>query len=359
MPDVNAVIAEPSAAAQEATPTFNPSDQNTWSSEQREHWNKTGDIPETPEAQDSAPADKKDAKEVKPEPDGKSAAEPGTAKTQEKQRKPGEKLNAEERISQLSGQVKELKTKLEERDRAREAATQPPAKVETTEKPTQSELKAPVKPKIDDKNADGTAKFKTFEEFDEAKDKYFEDLTDFKTKEALRQADQERAQKASEQVLNQQMTEARKQYADFDEVAGPILKSVFENKEIHGAVKQAINNSPVLPHLLYGLGGNQKQLDNLVALSKSDPIEAIKRLGAIEDLVIQELAKASGAKDQGGDADAGKKSPVETKPRAPKPPSEVGGRGTAPEDALVAAARANDFGSFDAEQTRRARASRS
>lgn len=46
------------------------------------------------------------------------------------------------------------------------------------------------------------------------------------------------------------------------------------------------------------------------------------------------------------------------RPRAPKPPAEVGGRGAQPDDAALAAARNGDFTAFSAEMDRRARNSR-
>ena len=93
-------------------------DQNTWSPEQREHWNATGEQPAPPKKQESAPAEPP-AKEAK-----SAAAESETAPKQvKKDRKPGEKLSAEERISQLTAKNKELETELE---RSRAAATKPP-----------------------------------------------------------------------------------------------------------------------------------------------------------------------------------------------------------------------------------------
>jgi hypothetical protein len=49
---------------------------------------------------------------------------------------------------------------------------------------------------------------------------------------------------------------------------------------------------------------------------------------------------------------------ADNRPRAPKPPSEVGGRGSGSGDALVAAAKAGDFRAFEKEQWERVRASR-
>jgi hypothetical protein len=50
--------------------------------------------------------------------------------------------------------------------------------------------------------------------------------------------------------------------------------------------------------------------------------------------------------------------PEERRPRAPKPPTEVGGRGAPAERADIAAARAGDFKAFDAAQRAKYRASR-
>jgi hypothetical protein len=98
--------------------------------------------------------------------------------------------NAETRLTELLADLKtaglspaELKTF----KREVQQAAQPKATPETTVKPAVAE--APKKPKIDD--------FKTIDEYEDAKDKYYEDLTEQRAKKLLADYRQEETQKAS------------------------------------------------------------------------------------------------------------------------------------------------------------------
>lgn len=72
---------------------------------------------------------------------------------------------------------------------------------------------------------------------------------------------------------------------------------------------------------------------------------------AVHGLAIELMQKSGSAKA------AAKAVADERRPRAPKPPSEVGGRGAPAERADIAAARAGDFKAFDAAQRARYKAS--
>src|SRR5438874_97214 len=68
-----------------ATPAFDAADQHTWSSAQRENWNKTG---EQPTKQDSAPAEKKAAPDSAPDKDKKNAADSASDSATDKSQQP-------------------------------------------------------------------------------------------------------------------------------------------------------------------------------------------------------------------------------------------------------------------------------
>jgi hypothetical protein len=124
----------------------------------------------------------------------------------------------------------------------------------------------------------------------------------------------------------------------------------------------------VLVDLLYVLRSDDKAWTDFLVLAKQNPGAAIRKLVTTEALVREQLKANSGKKAperandgkfQKTDADA-EKTPdaaAEPKPRAPKPPTEVGGRAAGTGDELVTAAKANDFRSFEAEEWRRKRAS--
>ena len=334
--------AEPSAAAPATpeAPQFNPSDQNTWSPEQREHWNKTGDVPEQPKKeQEAAPATSSDKSDSGPK--GKSAAEAETAQQQEKKaRKPGEKISAEERIAQLKRENKEL----EERLRGRESATQPTSKTE----PAKAEAKVEPPKRPNPFTFKGTP-----EEFEAAQEKWESHLKS----QAAQEFQRKQQEAAAAEQMKAQIEDAKTRYSDFETVIAPAVEQLLgQANDIPVVVQQAVNRTPHLTDVMYVLGGDQKALNDFIATAKADPIAAIQKLFFLEQEVSKELGKGKAAKSGEAEAGAGdekKETPVETKPRAPKPPSEVGGRGTTSEDALVAAARANNFSDFEKEQTRR------
>ena len=319
--DVNKA-AETSAAAV-AEPEFNPADQQTWSQEQRDKWNETGEQPVKPNKQETAPA-AKPAKETTSE---KIAAESETASQQgKKERKPGEKLSAEERISQLTAKVKELET---ERERSRPTETKPAAQTETKAD------EAPKRPNPFDWKG-------TKEDFAAAQEKW----EAHQRAEIIAQFQRDAQAEANMQRLTKQMQEVVEKYPDTSmRQLGEIAKE-FNEAELPGVIKQMLYDTDVLPELMY-LFSDAETRSNFIEQATKNPGKAIRALALMEaDVKAKLTAKPAVEKSE-------PKSSAETKPRAPKPPSEVGGRGAAPEDALRTAAAANDFRGFEAEQNRR------
>lgn len=332
-------------------------DLSSLSPEQRQTWRETGEVPPKPSKEESTTSKQSPEAASEDQAEKTSAApEAGKESQERKDSKPKPRSNAESRIKELLAENKRalannkrLEAELAEVRRPREtkSAESSPAKVEP--KPAESKaLEAPKKPKYED--------FQTFEEYEAAKDKYFEELTDYKSKKAVEDFQRNQTQQAQQKVINEQVTEARKLYTDFDDKAGPVLKAVFEDAGIHQAVKEAINRSPVLPHLLYAIGG-KGELAKLVEAAKTDPLDAIRQINIYEYLVMQELEKPGKGNGKAQESEE-EESPAQTVTRVPKPPSEVGGRATSTEDPGVAAARANDFRGAKAEWDRRAREGR-
>jgi polyhydroxyalkanoate synthesis regulator phasin len=330
-PDVN-TMAEPSTATA-APEGFNPSDQYTWSPEQREHWNKTGNPPEQPKTQESAPAS---APEKKAEPE--NAAEPGTAPKQEKkERKPGEKLNAEERISQLTAQVRRLEE--EGRERSRPEEPKPPSQTTQQSPANYAEWRKAFKP------AEWTDKWirenpqSSFEDATAAMADHLYDVrrayehAEVQHKDAVRQA----------QEMLRAITE---KHPDAESKIKQTVQQLFTNAP--DFIKAFVNDSDVAADLLYSLS-EPEALQKVLETAKTSPGKSLRMLRDMEVAFEKEISKPSVAP----------KSQEEVKPRAPKPPVEVGGRGAPPEDALVAAARAGDYRSFELEQNRRLTASHS
>lgn len=331
MTDVNNA-AESSAVAAVAAPEFNPADQYTWSDEQRAQWNETGEVPE-PKTQESAPA-ATPAKEAKSEPEGKTSAESETAPKQGKrERRPGEKLNADERIAQLTAKNRELERDLQaERERSRA----PEPKSAASQPETAKQTEAPKRP--NPFKWTGTAE--EFEAAQEAWENHQKAL-------AVQEFQRNEAQRAHTQKMQTQLEEVRAKYPDADAKLTATLES-FSKVQFPGVIRGMLDDSECFPELVYVLS-DETTRNNFIETAKTNPGKAIRVLAQME----RDIEAARTAPGRTETARTESAVPAEPKPRAPKPHSEVGGRGAAPEDALKTAAEANDFRGFAAEMSRR------
>ncbi len=325
------VVAESSAAA--AAPKFTQYD--GWDDEGNPVVSKK--VSPTPENADAAAADT--SKEMETD----DAADSAAKKTQETHRKPG----AEARIKELTTRARQLERELEEARKPKETKADSSPARQTEQKPAEVEATRP-KPTNLDKGADGKPKYASYEDF-------VEDLADWKAGQRI--ANQQREQQANtqRQALARQLEEARARYQDFDPVTKPLIQDLLK-PEVSREVFAVINDSPVLADLLYTIGGTEATKADFLEACRSNPGKALRVALLMEQEIVKELGKGKAAKTDG--EGEGKKGPAAVQPRAPKPPAEVGGRGATAEDALISAAKTGDFRSFDAEQSRRALASR-
>jgi hypothetical protein len=333
------VVAESSAAAAATeTPKFT----------QYDGWDGDGNPvvskKESPKAEkaDSAAADT--SKETKTE----DAADSAAKHTQEKP-----KNRTEARIKELLSRAEKAEKELEEARKPKETKPAESSTAKPEPKPATETATRP-KPTFQDKGADGKAKYGSYEEF-------VEDLADWKAEKriAAERVEQQAAQQR--QALSKQLEEARGRYTDFDPVTKPLINDLMK-PEIPREVFAVINDSPVLADLLYTIGGTEATKADFLDTCRTNPGKALRVVLLMEQEIVKELGKGKAGKDGGegkkaGEGD-GKAAPEAVKPRAPKPPAEVGGRGAPGEDALISAAKAGDYRTFEAEQTRRALASR-
>lgn len=263
---------------------------------------------ETKPEQDAEPGAADTSEKTKPEEKSKTAAEPGAAKPQES-KKSKDKPDADERIAQLTAEIKKLDAAL----KAKPAVTEekPEVKVEPPKRPN------PFK-------WEGTP-----EEYETALDAW----EVHQKKQAIAEFQQGQQQAAAVQQFVAKVEEARKRYPDFDAVADPVaatlLKAPLE-------VKSWFQKSPYWGELVYVIGSKPEFLADFMNTAQTDVHAAMRKLAFLEIEVGNELEKA--AKTAKPEAE---KTPVT--PRAPKPPSEVGGRGTPPADELDTAVRSNDY----------------
>ncbi len=169
-------------------------------------WRKSGTLP----TKVAAPAAEPDAEEEGEEPE--ADAEPSESEPEPKKPSRG----ADKRIQELLKDRKELKERLEALERK-----QSPAKEEPKAEPA-AELQPPVKPKAAD--------FSDWEKYQDARDKYFEDLAEFKKQEARAEikaealkAEQDKEAKKADEDINGKFRErvqaSIKKHADYADVA--------------------------------------------------------------------------------------------------------------------------------------------
>ena len=97
-----------------------------------------------------------------------------------------------------------------------------------------------------------------------------------------------------------------------------------------------VDDSPVMLDLLYVLGSKPDELAAFVTLAQTKPLEAVRKLAVMENLVKSELgktAKTDTSTTQRGEdgkfqSTAGTETPENKGTKAPPPAREVGGRGT-------------------------------
>ena len=236
----------------------------------------------------------------------------------------------------------ELKTFKREVQQAKEEPSK--AAPEHTAKP--AELK---KPKLDD--------FNTLEEYETARDKYFEDLTQQKITQAI---EEDRTRRANEEQAAHTRDTLRKAAEKYGEGADKrIVESageIFRDDKIHLDVKRLLNSSTVLADLMYVMGSKPEDFQAFLEEARNDPGKAIRRAVLVERLVLEELGKQSSdsAPERNESGQFVKATPpAKTETKAPPPTRVTNGTGTVPADAVESALKSDDFRSYMKEQNRR------
>lgn len=209
---------------------------------------------------------------------------------------------ADKRIKQLLAERYQLEQKLAAATKQGEKQDSTPAKAEPQS--------AFPKPKVDDKNADGTPKYAEYEDFTEAVGRWA-------AKEERATWEREQVAKDMQKQWDNQMGEARTRYADADAVISPTLKAIDQAK-MPQSVHEVFGRSDVFFDLCYLVGSKPEELESFLALAKSDPRAAIGKVFDYERGIKEELAKP---RDDKGKFTA----PEPKKTNAPKPPVPVSG----------------------------------
>lgn len=279
-------------------------------------WRLTGDLPE-PKPAEPAPAETTEGD--KPSDAKAPESQPGTP---EGKPEAGDKAKTEKRFQELTRHNKELKAKLDAAEAKLNETPKEVAKPESTPaaKPD-GKLAAPVRPIKPKQDA-----FATWEEYqaaldkhDEAKDQYYEDLADFK----LKQAEEQRVSKDQGDkfavVWDQRVAAALAKHPDLHEVMGDELPPHNDT------AKGFILDSEIGPEIMRHLKIN---LDEALRIEKLNPYRTAAALRDIEASLQKPVA-------------AGPK----RVPAASKPPTEVGTNASAIDEVEEAGA-AGDYARY-------------
>jgi len=315
------------------------------------NWRMTGKLPEA-----KAPAPKA------PKPGAPAASTDSAAGSEPDNSQGHRKGGAETRLNELLADLKraglspaELKTFKREAQQQQSQQQQQPGDKAPAAKPEQTAnppagLKPPEEP--------DPAKYKTYEELEAAQRKYARDFAEYTAKKAVEDYKAEQRNAAVQGELKKQLDAAGKRYGkDISSEIRETSSAIFHDQAVPAAVKALINDSPVLVDLLYVMGSKPEDLAAFIALSKSNPGQAIRKAVLMERLVSEELQKSSASGSESGQAGArdasGKFTGTPEKDKgsqAPPPPREVSGRGAAPPDAVATSAKRGDFAAYRAAQ---------
>ncbi len=295
----------------------------------REAFLKTGDLPAAEKIPDAKPGESsapesKSAEGEQPKEKGAPASEAGKTKQ--------ERPNADTRKVELSSEIEDLlqrrhkmRTEIEEME-TRLKSAKPDSQPEAKTPPVQRDPREPVEPDQND------PKYKTWGEYESDLRKYNRDYAAFASTKAVDDFQAKQRLDAQTNELKGKVDAATARYGE--ESGGKIIQtagSIFTDAKVPDVIKEILNSSDVLPDLLYAIGGDEKNLTDFLNTARTNLPLAIRKLNAVETLVIQELAKAEKTER----APDGKfVAPEKKQTSAPPPPREVGGERAALPDEL-------------------------
>jgi hypothetical protein len=363
------------AAARSHTPErhadFLPSDKN---------YRLTGEMPSTEkEEEESSSTERTEAEErknsspVKEETSAASTSETAAASeaaTPQKEEKPAPAKTAaasESRWAKVTRENKELRerlTRLESGQQQRETQQGPQPAVETkTEVKTDAKAANP-KPKIDDVDPKtGKPKFATYQDYEDARD-------DYNRKEAIREFQETSSKSAREQqltetektiqkVVTERATEARKNYADYDDV----IAGALSRKNEHGQdALFYVKGSPIDGFFLdserghdvmYAIAKNFEAHKHIFARDAAgkylmNPVRQVRELAKIEHSLPAREEKTAKAGEK-----TEKTSSATTITQAPRPPHQTSGKGAVGKDPIAQAVEEGDSDTYMREQNAR------
>lgn len=259
-----------------------------------------------------------------------SAAEPSKQDNVSKGRKTADEqkavLKAEfdklyKERTDLRAEIEQLRDEKGRFAKQGEPAAPPPAQA----KPTAKIDGKPVKPKQEDFTD------KTWGEYEDAKDQYYEDLADWKAEQKLIEREQKAEAKKREDAIKDRwaprIKAGDKEWPDFRVVAlNPDLIKLCQG----GAISEFLDESENGHKLLYELGSDMENAERIASLK---PLQQFRELTKLE-------ASLSGAKTPDKPVLPNKVS------SASPPPTTLGGNASVVEDEAMAALARGDTGAY-------------
>ena len=295
-----------------------------------DEWRMTGELPSEPEApaasEPETPAEPPSEQSADSAPAEKSVspAAPEAAPTAQRGKK-----DAEARIRELVARVKELE--------ARQSTSVTPTSQAAPITPKLPEKSArPPKPTVNDRNPDGSPKYKDLQEFLDACDEWTTQDVLAKSEEALskREADRKASERAQTVQSKRQgnLDRGLAKHPDWGEKVGKMqLPDILDAFTLE---------SDVGDEILYHFAANPAEFQRVFSMPSAFRIT--RELGKLED-------QFSGQ----GSAERSSSPPVRRVSAAPPPPQIVDGKGTTPGDDVESALNDDDFAAYAARQNRR------
>jgi hypothetical protein len=278
-------------------------------------YRQTGELParfKPAESAESAPAG---APEETEESEGEEPETEPESDPEEAQEPPQKGSGAEKRIKQLLARVKELERIQAAKPDGKSGSSpaQPPRQPQTYQ-----EYRQAFKPSAFIEDYAKAHPEASYEDANAAMADHLLDVRDhFRSIEQRVQAEK--------QALDAKLSDARERYEDFDEIKSDFLSKAISPEGVPLLPLQVlgiINDSEVLPDLLYTIGSDDAELAKFVEMAKTNPNKAIRYVARVESLIAEELAKPEKNAARGED---GKFKAPERKTSAPKPPALVSG----------------------------------
>lgn len=364
----------PAASDRDVTSRFLPSDKN---------YRLTGELPADLEVAGTQRADdgehipagiraereREQQTETPSEKDAASAAASDTAaaseaaETQRDKKGPAQSRSAQTSESRWQKRERELKEARAEiarlKTQGQGSQPQPGSETQQTSPPAAAaKTSGTPKPKIDDVDPKtNQPKYKTFAEYEEAKDDWLrkETLREFQESSAQTQREQQQVQAEAEigRSLAKKFEGPRAKYADFDEVAlgehvlipkGSVTDMFLIDSDHAGEVAYHLGQHPEITQAFYDFDKKTGRFSNKVT-----PQRQFRQLMEIEAKVAGSPRAAAGAETS---------SSARPITQAPRPPHQVSGKGTVAKDAAEDAVESGDFESYMRAENARVLAAR-